>query len=353
MTTSIDYKMLYTFDGKVLLYKNGNFFLSDKDNITCLVSCPLPLVKKLASKVRLINRLLRLEPRSVERLTENKFVVCFFHGIWILDTYNRKIRMVFKNRSGWSDTLNFCSDGKNIYWGEYGNNERRSEVNIYQMNKDEQIRIMYTFPSGTVRHIHNIIFDRDKNCFWILTGDNDAKSGIYQVLNDWGEVKAIKTGKQCFRAVIGFPHKKGLIYATDSVTDENHIYLLSDSNELRDLSTINGSCIYGVETRDYYIFATTVESPEGKGFINLFSYKLGGGIQSRDVHVVAVQKHDLSVRIIARYKKDWLPLKLFQYGSVMFPKGQSQNDNLYYYVMACQHADGKSFSIKLDVSHLS
>lgn len=348
ITTTIPYKSIYIFDDKVLLYRRGAFYLAEYDKIKLLVRCSLSPLKRIASKVRIINRLLRLEPRAVERLSQEKFVVCFAHKIWILDIDKKEMRVVFENRIGWSDTLNFCSDGKCIYWGEYGHNDERGEVKIYRMSQDERVNEAYSFPAGTVRHIHNIFLDQEKGGFWMLTGDNDAKSGIYRVSADWRTVTPIKTGKQRFRAVAGFSYNDGLIYATDSVTDINHIYLLSADGSLKDLAIINGSCIYGTETRTHYIFSTSVEPPEGGSIANMLSHKRGSGIMSRDVHIVTIRKKDLAVKIAAIYKKDWLPLKLFQYGSAMFPKGQTQSDRLWHYVMACKGVDGKSLLIDLD-----
>lgn len=347
MKRSINYKVLYLLDKKKLLYRKGAFYIANGDAVSYLVSCPLSLVKQFLSKNRIANRLFRLEPRAVEWLSESKFVICFARKIWILDICKKTMYVVFKNRQGWSDVLNFCSDGNSLYWGEYGSNEQRREVNIYRMDNNENISVVYSFPSQSVRHIHNVVFDKVEKYFWIFTGDNDIMSGIYQASNDWKTITPIKTGKQCYRAVIGFPYKGGLIYATDSVTDTNHIYLLSADNDLKDLAIINGSCIYGSETLNCYIFSTTVEPPEGNGLSNLFSYKLGNGIKSLDVHIVMVRKKDLSVKVIASYKKDRWPFKLFQYGSVMFPKGQTQSDGLCYYVMACKNVDGRSFSIDL------
>ncbi len=343
-----NYKPLYVWNDKVLLYRGGSIYLSDKDNTFEIIKCPLSSIKRIASKIRLSNRLLRLEPRATERLSENKFIMCFAHKIWIVDIAKRIMNVAYENRQGWSDTLNFCSDGKNIYWGEYGSNPERDEVNIYKISQDEKIEVVYTFPKQTIRHIHNIFFDATENCFWIFTGDNDTNAGIYRASKDWTKVQAVRTGEQRYRTVVGFPYEGGVIYATDSVSDANHIYVLNKDGALDKLAAINGSCIYGTETMNHYIFSTTVEPPEGAGFLSMLSNKLGGGILSRDVEVVSVRKSDLKVSVIAKYRKDWLPMKFFQYGVAMFPKGQEQSEMLWHYVMACKKYDGKSLLIDLD-----
>lgn len=349
MQSAISYKTIYVYDGKIILYRCGAFYLAEGSKITLIVKLPLSLFKSSASRLRITNRLLRLEPRAVEQLSQNKFVFCFDHKIWILDVDQKETRVICENRMGWSDPLNFCSNGAGVYWGEYGSNDERDEVKVYQMTPDERINEVYSFPPKSVRHIHNIIFDEKKDEFWIFTGDNDAKAGIYKASKDWKYIEPIRVGEQRFRAVVGFPSANGLIYATDSVMDINHIYLLLNDGKQEDLATINGSCIYGTETRDYYVFSTTVESPEGRSIMSLFSYKLGEGILSREVQVVAVRKSDFAIKTIALFNKDLLPLKLFQYGAVMFPQRKPIDNALWMYVMACKKFDGKSLLIDINI----
>lgn len=80
----------------------------------------------------------------------------------------------------------------------------------------------------------------------------------------------------------------------------------------------------------------------------MFSNKLGEGIKSREVYVIAVNKNDLSdIKIIAKYKKDCLPMKLFQYGSVHFPIEQKDKETLRLSPMACKKYDGKTIEIQV------
>ena len=51
-------------------------------------------------------------------------------------------------------------DGR-IFWGEYFNNPDREQVHVYG-SKDRGMtwQIAYSFPKNSIRHIHNIIYDR-------------------------------------------------------------------------------------------------------------------------------------------------------------------------------------------------
>lgn len=343
---SIDGNLLYLYDdGCGLLFENQTIYKLDTrgEHKERIVSLHSSKTKSLLCHFRLAVRLLRLEPRCAERLDKNKFVVCYAHKIWILDIKNKLFDVLQESREGFSNPLNLCSDGKSVYWGDYGDNVQRKEVNIYRLTSDLKVETIYTFPKRAIRHIHNVIWDEIHMRFFILTGDLEESSGIYVADEKWKTVNPVFTGSQQYRAVVAFPCGEGLIYATDSIKDENNIYLLQEGN-VKLLAPFPGSCIYGAETKDYYAFSSTVEPSEGRGLFNLFSYKLGSGIKDRYAHMVIVRKSDLQVQELLKVKKDLWPMKLFQYGALTFPKGQTQSEELYYNIVACK-GDGKISSL--------
>lgn len=339
--------IIYIFsETQKLLFQRHAFWIETLSNKEKIFDVPTSRLISYLSHSRLLTRLFRLEPRCAERLSEKKFVVCYAHKVWLLDVKQKNFTVLQESRDGFSNPLNLCSDGKNVYWGDYGDNASREEVNIYRVNSLQKIEIVYSFPKGAIRHIHNIVWDKVYNKFYILTGDLEEKSGIYVADSDWKDVKSVVTGSQQYRTVVAFPCGDGLIYATDSVAEANNIYMLQHG-EVRVLAPFPGSCIYGTETRDYYVFSSTVEPPEGRGLLDMFSYKLGAGIKDRYAHLVSVRKSDLQVQEVLKVKKDIWPMKLFQYGALTFPKGQEKNDKLWYNVIACK-GDGKVKNIIID-----
>lgn len=335
-------------DMEGLISKDLSFFKVQLDNgkLQKMTSLPVSWIQKKLSKFRFTNRLLRLDVRCVERLTDARFVLSAIHKMWLLDIDSKRLSELMPSREGFSDTLNICFDGKCIYWGDYGPNDDNANVNIYRLNQDEKIDIIYSFPEGSVRHIHNIVYDRENRRFWMMTGDNEKQSGIYIADLDWSNVSPVKTGEQRYRAVAAFPYGNGIVYATDSVESDNYIYFLSFDGHEKILASLNGSCIYSGENRSHFFFSTTVESPEGRGIKALLSCKLGGGIKNRNVELVAVDKRNLETRVVRRFEKDIWPMKLLQYGTAMFPKGQELRDDLWIYLVACKHFDGKILNIK-------
>lgn len=344
-------RLLYIIDDHTgLLFKQMSFFLVDLTTGEKKFICKLPVGKKteLLSRSRILSRLKRLEPKCAGRLSDTEFVISLLRSCWLVDVEKRTCQKLYDNPAGFSEVINFCSTNDGVYWGDYGRNNQLMRVTVYGLRLTAyglQLNKVYTFEAGTVRHIHNIVEDGDG--FLLFVGDNEEKAGIYRVNSDWTEVKPWKTGQQKYRAVVGFPYYGGVLYATDSVETENHIRLITAVGEEKILSPLNGSCIYGCEIKDDFLFSTTVEPHEGGGLKSLFIDSLGGGIKSRDVTIMAVSKKDLTVRQVASFRKDGWPMKLFQYGRCIFAGGQEKQSFAWGSPVACRHYDGKTIKIEL------
>lgn len=343
---SIKGRILYLLkDNAGLLFYRMSFYLVDLTTGEKTFVCKLPVGKKTVflSSSRVLSRLKRLEPKCAGRLSETEFVVSLLRSIWLVDVEQKSCTKLCDNPDGFSEVINFCSTEDGVYWGDYGRNNGLKEVRIYRVDTDRHVQVLHTFEAGTVRHIHNIV--KEGEGFLLFVGDNEAEAGIYRVNHDWTAVKPLRTGEQKYRAVVGWPYQGGVLYATDSVETENHIRLITANGEEKEMCSLNGSCIYGCETKDYYLFSTTVEPHEGGGKLSLVFEKLGGGIKSRNVTIVAVNKKDLSVRQVASYKKDWWPMKLFQYGRCIFAGGQQNSNAVWCSPVACKKYDGTSVKL--------
>lgn len=334
---------------KKLHYKYYSYFIIDGDLKKEVARLNVSILNRILSHNRLVSRLLRLEPRCCEKISTDKFVICHLKKIWLLDINAKTLMVLSASRTGFTTPLNLCSANEHVYWGDYGSNTNHDNVNVYCLDQGLEKSTVYSFPANTIRHIHNIIYDEDRKKYWILTGDNEATSGIYLASEDWKDVKPIATGEQLYRAVVGFPHPKGLLFATDSVEKDNYLCLLNlETKKVNKLFAMNGSCIYGGKTKDYDVFSTTVESPEGGGIWSMFSRKLGKGIKNYEVKIISVKRSDNSIIEIASLTKDFWPMKLFQYGQATFPIGMEFSNKLYFNPIACKGADGVVKEILID-----
>lgn len=294
--------------------------------------------------LRVLARLFRTEPKYAVPINESQMLLVGHRTIKVVDVEKQVVSDIFSSREGFSDPLNICVGREKwvALWGDYGPNAEHDFVNIYGLTKENKVEIVYSFKSGQVRHIHNIIPELSGG-YYIFTGDQEKSAGIYKANGSFDLVEPVKIGLQQYRAVIGFDTPKGLLYATDAVNEKNYVYLLDGKGEPQKICALNGSCIYGTEFKGKYYFSTTVEPDENnRGVTSWISSKRGEGILSDDVQVIRLDTNTKS-EIIMMLKKDAYPMKLFQYGAVQFNHGDGER--LWCYPVAIRKYDGIALPI--------
>lgn len=336
------YKALIVKNDTIILYKCGKLFLFKNGKIEFLIE-----VKgtKWLDRFRITNRLFRREPKYAKEIFAGGIILVWNRHLYLVDLNKNSIQIVSNSREGFSDPLNVCIPHKMskyiAIWGDYGSNLEHQEVRIYGLDNSYNVEIIYTFAAGTIRHIHNIIPKLEEG-YYIFTGDTEEQAGIYEITENFDKVIPIAVGKQKYRAVVGFETVEGLLYATDAVNEKNYIYLLQ-KDKVKEITAINGSCIYGTRYGGGFMFSTVVEPDEQcNGLKSWFSYKRGRGILSNSVDLIMVDK-EFNSKILISYDKDMLPMKLFQYGSIQFPseeKIQADNSLFAIYPVAVKKYDG-------------
>ena len=129
-------------------------------------------------------------------------------------------------------------DGK-IFWGEYFDNPHRDEVHIYvSEDQGKSWTVAYTFPSRTIRHVHNIIFDEWRKCLWILTGDNGPECRILRASCDFKSVEPVLMGTQQTRTAALVPGREVLYFSSDTPREQNHIYRLNPNGSVTQLRAV-------------------------------------------------------------------------------------------------------------------
>ncbi len=203
-------------------------------------------------------------------------------------------------------------DGR-VFWGEYFDNPARDEVHIYgSEDRGTSWKIVHSFPKSSIRHVHNIVYDRWEDCLWVLTGDVDEECRVLRVSRDWSRIDTVMSGNQQARAVAAVPLAEGLYFASDTPLEQNYIYKLDRQGNLARLSEINASVLCGCAVGDAVFFTTMIEPSA----VNLDrSVGLYGGAEGT------------SWQRLQSWKKDFWSMKLFQYGSA-FLAGGSNSTNL-------------------------
>jgi hypothetical protein len=212
-----------------------------------------------------------------------------------------------------------------IYWGEYFDNRERVEVHIYvSTDRGRTWQIAYTFPSGSVRHVHNIVYDRWGDCLWILTGDEGAECKVLRAACDLTSVEVALAGNQQARAVAAIPTQTGLYLSTDTPSEKNHIYRLDRAGNVDRVGALSSSSIYGCTVGEAMFFSTMIEPS---------SVNTG-----REVHL-AGSRDGTNWQVLACWNKDRLPMRYFQYGNAFLPDGESSTNYLAATTIAVETDD--------------
>ena len=153
-------------------------------------------------------------------------------------------------------------------------------------------------------------WDPFQNCFWILKGDNDSESAVIRFDSDWVNSESIVFGNQQARAATCIPSEEGLYFATDTPFEQNFICLLDRTGHVEKLQALRGSSLQSCQVNDRIFFSTAVEPST----IN----------NSRDCTLVGTNDRINWIELI-KWRKDWLPMQLFQFGNILLPTG---NNNL-------------------------
>lgn len=344
------FKPLCYISEKLILFKKNKLYSFDNNDIKCILKLDSSIKNKIKQLNRITIRLFRQEPRCAMTISNNEILMIYKKKIYIIYVFEHEFRVVGSVRSGFSDTLNLCLSKHEKYkaiWGDYGSNYNYEHINIYALTYNNKIEILYTFKKNTIRHIHNII--SSEKGYFIFTGDNEMQAGIYFADFNFKEVIPIVVGNEKSRAVQGFYYNNKLVYATDFVEKENSINYIDINDEfikVIEIGKINGSCIYGTELKNGFLFSTTVESSEKiKGLKALLSTRSATGIKSNQIQLIYINKESLETRLVKKGIKDNYPMKLFQYGCFMFPQNSKNKKNVEIYCMAQKNYDGKIISI--------
>lgn len=336
------YKPLCFVNEKLYLYKKGKIYVLTNNHLEKKAEVYKKSFKEIT---RWSSRLFRCEPKYAIPLNENAILLVGHHKIKSIDLEKKIVTNVVDSRDGFSDPLNICIATERwlAVWGDYGSNKEHKKINLYGLTPTGNVEVIYSFEGGQVRHVHNII-PKLNGGYYILTGDQESDAGIYEADSLFNKVIKVKTGKQQYRAVVGFDTSQGLLYATDAVNEKNYVYLLSQKKEIKVICELNGSCIYGTQIQNNYYFSTTVEPDENnKGLTSWLSAKRGKGILSNEVYLIEV-KENMEFKNIIKLKKDKFPMKLMQYGSIQFPRGNSKE--LWGYPIAVKKNDGVALRFK-------
>ena len=322
--------MCFMYDNRLLCYDNGRVIVMHDGKMEKIISIPTSGWERVCGMSRRLARLLRLGVRIALPLCDDRAIIYIHERLCEVDITQGTVS------AGW-----FCGTGvrpltltlvkgidgfcDGVYFGGYLGNSKKRPVSIYHRDGVDHWEIVYTFPEGVINHVHNIVADHYRQCLWIFTGDFGESAAIWKVTGGFRNVECIACNNQIYRGCVAYALPEGLLYATDAPFAENFICLMdTETNKVRRIFPMHGSCIYGCCWKDNYVFSSTVEG-DGRNMSRmefLFTRKLGMGIKDKYVHMYVGNLTE-GFREIYKEKKDGLPLYTFQFGVFKFPYGSN------------------------------
>lgn len=349
------------FDKAIVVSKKNKILMSDYEmkNYRFMAELPDGIIKRIAYNSRILSRVLRNGPNNAIAIGNQELLVSSNGHLYRIKfekeqcTINceHDFRKEMRNTLSLAQINNISSFDNLICYGEYFNNPNKKKVNIWSNTTSENSwRIVHTFEEGLIEHVHAIIPDHIRDVVWILTGDFDDSAGFWIARNNFKNVEPVVKGKQKFRACVAFPIPEGLLYATDSQFELNSIRLLKNKDNQWSSEyfyPLEGSCINACQLGDDFVFSTVVEPGEEKDsfIINLLDHKPGPGIKSLNSEIV-VGNCQKGFQNIGKWAKDCFPLRLCQFGTIVFPTGFNPTNNIYGYGIGLKGLDGKACIIE-------
>jgi hypothetical protein len=320
-------------DNYYLSHRNRVFHSSDLvPPFTVVADIDAPLWKRVASRVRLAQRLIRFLVTNVIPLENGDIFVTFDRSVGIirdgrylaLKGLKRPCRIL----------RGACAVDKmgTVFFGEYLSNNERSEMRIYRYDPgSDSVRVAYTFAAGSIRHIHGIYFDEFSNSMFCLTGDRPSECRILQTFDGFETVKVVGEGDETWRAVSILFAKDALLYGTDAEYRSNQIFRIDRiADERTSVGEVNGTVFYSKKLGDDMFFATTAENAPA---------------QSENVAAIWRQEETHGLEELISFEKDRWNGTLFMFGLIHFPVVNRIDNELYFSVVGVQE-DDRTYSIK-------
>lgn len=280
--------------------------------------------RNAAASSRLASRLLREGFHALVALPTGELIAAGRGVIVTLRPGEAEFRVSHRIQRG-SRPLHLASSHGVVFWGEYFDNPHREEVQIYASgDRGASWEVAYSFGRSSIRHVHNIVYDRWEDCLWILTGDEGPECRILRASCDLSAMEVVLSGGQQVRAAAAVPTEEGLYFSTDTPKEQNHIYLLDRNCKLTALAQLSSSSIYGCAVADSLFFSTMVEPSPVNSDAQVRIYGRADGANWQG---------------LLEWKKDRWPMRFFQYGNVFLPDGDNTSGVLAVSTIALESAD--------------
>lgn len=226
-------------------------------------------------------------------------------------------------------------DGRDITFGEYGNNPDRLAVPVYRSRDGgRNWDTVFTFPAGKIKHVHGCYWDRYEEKVWVFTGDFSGECQVLVADPDFKDLEWIGDGGQHFRTCNAFFTPDAAHWVMDSQLETcHHIRLERKTRQVQELEGFPGPVWYIKQLTDgWHLAATTQE--------------IGPGVKDAYAHLLA-SRDLVHWQEIFKVPHDGWPKRYFKFGVIGFADGPQSSQDFYIFGEALKGLDGKSFKCRL------
>jgi hypothetical protein len=293
-------------------------------------------IKQFCGLFRMSRRALRLDKCNVFLHNDN-LIIIRQGKVYLYNSEKDELThtLTLRNcRNVLHQSINSTPDGL-IYFGEYGNNGNRNSVPVY-CSKDGGMswEEIYTFPAGSIKHIHGCYYDKFTDKVWVCTGDFAGENWLLVADREFENVEKIGDGEQKFRTCNLIFTQKQVHWLMDSQLEpSHHIIMERDTKSITVGQKIMGPVWYIKELEDNIYLAATAQ-------------EIGKGVLDDKIHLY--YSTDLREwKTIETFDHDGLPKRYFKSGVIGFADGRQTKDDFYIFFEAVKGFDGKSIKCSL------
>ena len=223
---------------------------------------PVPAWRKIVDSFPFLRRISRGGVSHFLRQTDGSRLCILPKVLMRAQAGSSEYESVFHFPRG-SRPLNLCQGrDEKIYWGEYFLNLRRSQpVHIF-CSEDRGVhwKVVFTFPKGSICHVHRVAYDPYDDAYLVCTGDRDREVAILRTTDGFRTLKPVVQGEQRYRTTSLVVLPQSILYGTDNPSGENYVMALNrHSGSVDRIQKLPGPALYGCQVGNHTVFATMVE----------------------------------------------------------------------------------------------
>jgi len=223
-----------------------------------------------------------------------------------------------------------------VVFGEYFDNASRAPVRLYRARPGEtEVREVYRFAPGEVRHVHSVRWDPVSACAVVCTGDLDSECRIIAFDPDFTTAEPWGAGSEDWRTISPQFGSEAVYFGTDAQFAPNRLMRYDRATgALSELAQVNGPVFYSAALRGGWLFATTAELCPSQTSAEAILYYIDAASEA--------------VHILARFEKDRLSTRYFQFGILNLPLSDTPQPRLPISGVALKNLDAKFIELTHD-----